>query len=466
MKKILFIFSVWLYIGGARAQTASVPDSSMLKCLKSAFARTIDSNNRLIIAKAGNAQGTLQCINQGITNAEGLQYFTGLSQVVLNDNAISSLPDLSSMKSLAWLDLSNNQLSQIPNLNKLTSLQGLFIAMNKFALLPRLDSLKNLTALDASLNNISQFPVLPKINQIQTLNLNDNQLSTLPDTIYLGKLRKMWLYDNGLTFSELSKLSTLKNYDTIFVSPQSPVLVGKAIASKEQARLQLSTGVDVGVPGMVYEWYKNGSLIGSVGNDTLFIPSLSFQDSGKYVCRLKNAMFPKLVLHTDTFYLQIASCFDLKAFSVSTTSISCNKTGSITVKNTSGQSMTYFLRSTFSGTMVTSDVGYFAGLAEPSYTLKIKSSSGCEKNYPGDIVIPKDECKQVLITPNGDGETDTYFFTQSGKVTIYDKRGAVVKTMQIPGEWDGSSKSGKVVPAYYLADINNGEELINISVVY
>jgi hypothetical protein len=46
------------------------------------------------------------------------------------------------------------------------------------------------------------------------------------------------------------------------------------------------------------------------------------------------------------------------------------------------------------------------------------------------------ECSQLLITPNGDRESDSYFFTLTSKVTIY------------------------------IANINNGEEAITISVVY
>lgn len=72
----------------------------------------------------------------------------------------------------------------------------------------------------------------------------------------------------------------------------------------------------------------------------------------------------------------------------------------------------------------------------------------------------------MLLRPDGDGENDAFFIKQQGKVIIYYKTGEHVKVLQIPAEWDGSVKGGKVAPGYYFVDINNGESIINVRVIY
>jgi hypothetical protein len=128
--------------------------------------------------------------------------------------------------------------------------------------------------------------------------------------------------------------------------------------------------------------------------------------------------------------------------------------------------LVYELKSPITGKVFTSTTGKISGLTEPSYILSIKTPTGCSKSYPKEIKIPTQKCKDYLVTPDNDGNADTFFFEATGKVEIYDKRGNMVKRLTIPSEWDCTSDKGKVASGYYIANINDGESQIGLSVVY
>ncbi len=468
MHKRFFHLVLLIFLGlTTHAQTVSVPDTNFLFFLKAVYPKTIDQNDHLILSEAAKVQGTFQCNGKNAHSMEGIQYFTNIVELEVNNNALSQLPELGSLTNLTSLDVVNNQLTSLPSLNKLASLTRLLCKGNLLTALPSLDSLPDLQALDVSYNQLTQVPRFPVPNKLQTINLNDNLIATLPDTYPFPNLNKMWLYDNLLTFSELQKLVSVNGYSSLFVPfPQQVVRAGNVFSLKENDPLTLSTRIDQGVAHVTYEWYKNGKLLQSSAQDAFNVPTIQFQDSGRYTCLIKDADFGSSSLSTDTFYVHVRPCVDVNAFSTTVIGMNCQKTGTLKINTASQEPFTYALKSLATGGTILSTSGIFIGLSEPKYVLSIRTGSLCEKKYPYEIDIPKEECKQVLITPNGDGESETYFFSQSGQAKIFDKYGAVIKTLSIPNEWDASSKNGRVPPGIYMADINNGEETIGISVVY
>ncbi|MBC7389875.1 MAG: leucine-rich repeat domain-containing protein [Opitutaceae bacterium] len=489
MKKLFFIFFIYLLsVRIAVCQTVVLPDSNFVQFLRDNYQTTLLNGNKLVIAEAAKIKGVFQAGNKNISNIYGIQFFTGLQAIDLSYNNLSALPDISNITNLDYLNLTYNQLSKLPdlqNLKKLTyldfvennitsipdlsgqsQLRTLLAKGNLITTLPSLDSLTNLNSLDLSYNKLEAFPKIPVNNKIITLNLNDNKIKTLPDTFIFPNLEKIFLYHNFISFTELIKIKNYQNYNSYFIYvPQSIFKSGSVINQKEGEDIVLSTQLDMPLSGVAYNWYKNGKFLKTITGDTLQLKTVSYQDSGKYTCIIKYIDFPNLNLTTDTFRIKIVPCFDPKKLSTIITGISCRKQGSLLVQNTTGEKVNFILKSN-NTTSVYNGNGNFYGLTEPSYTLKVITYSGCEKIYPFEIVVPKEDCKQILLTPDGDGENDAYFFKQQGKVIIYDKTGEQVKVLQIPSEWDGSVKGGKVAPGYYSADINNGESTINISVIY
>lgn len=489
MKNWLLKISILLltFSGEMLAQTVSVPDTNLLNFLRNSYPTAFDVNKKLLIAEAAKVKGNIVLRNGNITNLEGIEYFTSiksfdfgfnsiskipalksdsLKSLVLNNNQLASFPSVDGIPYLNDLDVSNNKLAELPGLNKLVLLQKIICMGNQLAVFPSVDSLKSLVALDISYNRLTQIPKTPKDNIIQTFNLNNNLIDKLPDSFVFPSLKKLFLYDNNLTFKELLKITSVPNYTMLFsIFSQNKLRVGKKIWAKENEPFSLWTGIDARIQNVTYEWQLPNNKVASSSKDLFSLGNISLSDSGFYTCQLRHPSFPNLILYTDSFYVKVIPCPNPSAFSFTSSSISCNKSGSLTIKNLQNQSVRYILKNDISGATSVSSNGFFAGLSEPKYWLSFKNNTGCE-TAPIEIFIPKEECRQVLITPNGDGESDAYFFTQTGKVTIYDKRNSTIKTFSIPSEWDGSGKNGKVSPGYYIADINNGEEAITISVVY
>ena len=317
-------------------------------------------------------------------------------------------------------------------------------------------------------NNLTLLPNLPKVCRLKSLYVNNNNLSKLPDFSQCGSLEKVRIYNNDkLTFEQYVPLTTIDSFDTIFKpSPQRPYKVGKKISISEGDSLVLATGIDKSVSNVQYVWYKNGKLIDTVANDYFKIPATTLSDSGKYTCVLKHPVFNIISLVTDTFYVSISPCVDFGELNYNISEISCLTTGTLTITGSKHPIATYELMGKNTGKLYTNNTGRFSGLSETTYSLTLKSENGCVKKYANPIVINQKECEETILSPDGDGQSDSYYFPENGKVVIYNKQGEVIKTLSIPGEWNGYSDKGKVSSGFYVADINNGKRLIGITVLY
>lgn len=487
MKRVVVFVLLVFHAFIGQGQTVPLPDSNFVQFLRSNYGWTLYGSNALIVAEAAKVKGSFVCTGARIQDVQGIQYFTKVTSIDLSDNLLTSLPDFPANDSLQKLVLNNNKLSRLPNLSKCTRLRSLDVVGNQLTQLngveknkglkqlicnnntltqlPILDSLPNLVALDASHNRLGQFPKVGKTNKLQNIHLNNNLLTTLPDTLYFPKLVKMWLYNNQLDFRQLLKLTTAKGYDSLFaVVPQRPFKIGRSLTVKEATSFELVCQVDEGLTKLSFAWNKEGSVY-QTGSSLVFA-KIPLSATGKYVRTWRHPAFATLTLYTDTFSVEVSPCIDMSAFTVSTVGSNCKRSGQITVQNQAQQQVSYTLKGTVTTRTYTSSKGQFEGLEEPTYRLYLQDPNGCEKAYPSEIHVPKEVCRQALITPNGDGESDSYFFVHTGRVVIYDKRGEIVKTLTLPNEWDGATPHGRVAPGAYLADINNGEELVNISIVY
>ena len=532
---VILFASFWICFGKVKAQTASLPDSNFTKCLKANFSTTINTSNQLIIAEAIKTKGTLSCINMNIVSAEGLQYFTSLSTIKLNNNnlnyipqiplltnlqnidvsenqleslpvlsnqrrlktiyaqrnRIKTLPDLSkndslltlyvhtnqldtipnigNLKNLLTLNLTYNNLKYLPNVNLLTSLQTLYVWKNRLVEVPSLTALTQLANLDLSYNVLKKTPELGLKPNLNIAYFNDNQISTLTDFNQCTQLQNVRLYNNPITFNETIKLINIFKYDTIFkLLPNKPIKIGKVVEVNQAQPFTIFSGTDRNVQGMTYEWYKNGNLISSKSTDSLIFSKAELKDAGKYNCIIKNSYFPIVTLKTDTFTVNVSPCIDPLAITITSTEINCLSQGTLIVSgyNSTIYPATYELSPTLSLKTLKSTTGIFGGLSESSFKLKISIKNGCNYSYPEVITIAQKECEEVLISPDNDGLADSYYFAETGKVIIYDKRGNIIKTLTIPGSWDGSTDKGKVSNGFFVADINSGNKLIGITVLY
>jgi hypothetical protein len=481
--------------GGGGPQPPSL-DPNFIAFLKKNYLSTVDPiNNRIIDTAAAKVIGAFNCSNSSISSLEGIQYFKNISSLYAFNNNLTSLPILGALMKLDTLDVHGNRINCLPPFFGLNQLVALDVSQNQLSNLPNLDNLSSLESFDCSSNKLTYFgsvannPNLKRLNvsnnkisnpldftsnrRLTSLNFSNNNFTEFPHLDSLDSLKTVGALGVNYTFRDLYPYHTMPNFNTVFQLPAKRELPnsGGAIPVAETQTVQLSVPTDSGVPGMVYSWYygKNTNPLSTSTFNSLSIASAQPSQSGNYYCVLSNTNFQGITLYTDTFKVTVKPCIDVSDFYISNiTEINCSTNGSATVKSISPTSgLKYQLKSPVSGSTFTSETGIFKGLSEPRYRLTISSGSTCQKEHPDDIIIPSQECLEAYMTPDNDGDKDTYFFSQTGNVKIYDAQGILVKTLTAPTLWDGSSKSSsKVASGYYVADVNNGTTLVKITVAY
>ena len=126
---------------------------------------------------------SLDASGLGITNLEGLQYCTNLTDLNLTYNAISDVTPLGSLTNLQELDLSNNTISNIAPLASLVNLEHVYLESNQIADVSPLSGLANLETLSLAHNPLSVIDALvadPNIGSGDVVDLRGTYL-TLDD---------------------------------------------------------------------------------------------------------------------------------------------------------------------------------------------------------------------------------------------------------------------------------------------
>ncbi len=224
-------------------QYYTIPDPAFRDCLDKNYPFLLNSQKQLIIASANSFAGTISCIDMGIKDLSGLEYFTSLLQINCSKNSLGKLPSLNTLKGLTHLwaeecgltelpeinhltnlqvfDVKSNSISVLPNLSGLTSLKYFDCSINKINLMPDLSTLVNLESFycyrnkietissvlnspnlkifDCSFNNLKSVPDLSRNVNLVEINLGMNFIEGLPSFVNLNNLERLYLYNNSLS---------------------------------------------------------------------------------------------------------------------------------------------------------------------------------------------------------------------------------------------------------------------------
>ena len=171
MKKLVLL-SAFLIFGFSFSQTTAIPDANFEQALISLGYDTGNVNGS--IATSNIADLTyLDVTNQNISDLTGIEDFTGLTELYIGGNQLTSL-NLNNNNAMISLFAYANQLTSV-DLSNNTALNVLQLAGNQ------------LTSLDVS-NNTSLEQLIFNQNQLTSIDLSNNT--------YLNYL---WGYDNLLT---------------------------------------------------------------------------------------------------------------------------------------------------------------------------------------------------------------------------------------------------------------------------
>lgn len=219
--------SNWVAPGGVVSGTVcppcvvNIPDANFKAALLANAAINTNSDGEIQCSEAAAYTGTINVIGLGISDLTGIEAFTSLTQLEVNDNSLTAL-DLTSNIALTWFTCTNNQLTSL-NLTGLSSL-GVFNCNNN-----------QLTNLDVSTNTALTY-----------MECSDNQLTTL-DVSNNALLDYMICANNQLTILDVSNnpalvtLNCVNNLLTSLDVTANPVLAALNVIGNQLSSLNTSS---------------------------------------------------------------------------------------------------------------------------------------------------------------------------------------------------------------------------------
>lgn len=193
MRKTLFysalVLALWAATIPATASLVDIPDSNFRAKLKMLYPSCFVGNQLETTCGDITSERILILRGLGISDLNGIQYFTALLELNCEYNQLTSLPSLPN--TLKNLNCSYNKLTSLPTLP--LGLAYLACISNKLSILPPLPS--GLKDLICPRNQLISLPALP--SGLENLNCQENSLlilPTLPNT-----LRNLYCSSNKLT---------------------------------------------------------------------------------------------------------------------------------------------------------------------------------------------------------------------------------------------------------------------------
>ena len=153
--------------------------------------------------------------NKAIHSLSGLEHFTALQWLYLDNNQLVDVSPLSTLTNLRRLSLRENQLVDVSPLSALTNLQWLYLDNNPLVDVSPLSALTNLQWLSLNNNPLVDVSPLSALTNLRLLYLDNIQLVDVSPLSALTNLQSLSLNNNPLV--DVSPLSTLTNLQSLYL---------------------------------------------------------------------------------------------------------------------------------------------------------------------------------------------------------------------------------------------------------
>ncbi|MBN2735859.1 MAG: leucine-rich repeat domain-containing protein [Spirochaetales bacterium] len=142
-----------------------------------------------------------------IEDLAGLEYFSGLSKLVLSNNQLRGIEALAGLDNLRELNLGVNFITDISPLENLTNITLLNLVVNDITDLSPLANMRDLKYLLLEFNSLEDISPLASLDRVSYLQLNDNKISDITALGYMSNLNYLNLGKNQI--SDLRPLANL-----------------------------------------------------------------------------------------------------------------------------------------------------------------------------------------------------------------------------------------------------------------
>ncbi|KAG0500456.1 hypothetical protein HPP92_000528 [Vanilla planifolia] len=137
--------------------------------------------------------------DEGIEPLCGWSAVAGLQELVLRDNKLKKVPDISIFKRLVVFDISFNEIPSLNGLSKVSSkLKELYVSKNEVTRMEELEHLCELRILELGSNRLRVMENLQTLTNLQELWLGKNRIKTV-NLCGLTNIKKISLQSNRLT---------------------------------------------------------------------------------------------------------------------------------------------------------------------------------------------------------------------------------------------------------------------------
>jgi internalin A len=424
--------------------------------------------------------------NNQLTSLPSMAFLTQLGDFQVSYNQLTSLPDISGASGLKFLYCSNNRLSQFPSLKQFPALSILVMGENPlkgvidFSLCPNLTQLhvhktgidtiiglRKLTKLNilyAWGNNIRSFSGLDSITTLTTIFIFDNPIKDLPFLSNKPGLKVLEVVNCNLSFEDIIPVLQHTAPSTFNYVPQRSIPIND-ISSREKNKIVLPYPEPLPHPGNIYVWVKNGLVIDSSKTASLTFNSLSYSDSGKYTLKVYNPSVPGLIMNSGVFGIEIKPCLEFSLPMVTILDKQCGKGYKIDISNAvlSGGNppFSYALSNGIYNEHFTSLV--YENIPAGNFLITVTDAKKCTASSK--FVLSQIEKCDPVITPNGDGVSDSYFIEKHGKVKIYDLHRNLVNSLDGPSVWDATDQKGALLDTGYYILIIDEDPPIYVSII-
>jgi hypothetical protein len=215
------------------------PDITLFEDAKNQLA---DSNLKTCLSNANVSNLTyaaelewLYCGYGWVSDLTGLDAFSGLTNVSLPNNSLTSLNGIAGLKNLSILEVDNNNIDNLSDIESLSKLESLNVNYNnvedisilgdlqslsrfrmnnnKIVDISVLEKLEKLTYIDVESNNITDISALSHSSLLTDLYISHNQISLIPQNIDMPNLIRFYANSNNIT--DVSSLANLQSLSSI-----------------------------------------------------------------------------------------------------------------------------------------------------------------------------------------------------------------------------------------------------------
>lgn len=177
--------------------------------LESAIKKALSLDESVILTDAFASQiKYLDISDSKLISLEGIEQFSNLEVLILDDNYVADLTPLTSINGLVSLSASNNNIRSVSDISGLSQLCFLDLSHNMLTDIMFVKKLVSLKSLDVSFNYIESLEGLGSVTDIEILDLSGNIITSGNVNELSGLLNLKAVYVSGCELNDLSGIKS------------------------------------------------------------------------------------------------------------------------------------------------------------------------------------------------------------------------------------------------------------------